>query len=281
MENYNFHTHCNYCDGEGELLEYVLSAMEKNFYALGFSSHAPLPFPVDWVMQEHNLLRYCEEVRSLKARYADRLQVYLGLEIDFIEGIVAATDTRWKELELDFVVGSVHFVQSDRTERQMEVDGPIEEFTNYLQEGFDGNAKKLALTYFQNLKKMIIQGGFDILGHFDVVTKNNGKGHFFDTAEDWYRGEILECLDLAASKDVIVELNTGALARGYQDVIYPHPDLLPICREKNIRTMINADAHDPRQVDFAYDRAISLLKEAGYHEQWVLKDGSWTSVPLR
>ena len=35
----NFHMHSHYCDGEGELASYVKKAMEKNMYAIGFSSH--------------------------------------------------------------------------------------------------------------------------------------------------------------------------------------------------------------------------------------------------
>lgn len=40
----SFHTHSGYCDGEGNLEEIVLSALDLGLRDLGFSSHAPLPF---------------------------------------------------------------------------------------------------------------------------------------------------------------------------------------------------------------------------------------------
>ena len=40
----NYHTHSRYCDGKGELREYVELALANGFSALGFSGHAALPF---------------------------------------------------------------------------------------------------------------------------------------------------------------------------------------------------------------------------------------------
>ncbi|MDR2589177.1 MAG: PHP domain-containing protein, partial [Spirochaetales bacterium] len=80
----NYHTHYSICDGRGWAEEYVLAALERGFDVLGFSSHAPLPFPSGWTMAAEDFPVYCAEVRRLRELYAGSLEIYLGLEIDFI-----------------------------------------------------------------------------------------------------------------------------------------------------------------------------------------------------
>jgi len=46
----NYHTHTKYCDGKGEIEQYVLAAINAGIKYLGFSSHSPLPLPSRWSM---------------------------------------------------------------------------------------------------------------------------------------------------------------------------------------------------------------------------------------
>ena len=39
----NYHTHTIWCDGKNTVEEMILSAMEKGFDAIGFSSHSTYP----------------------------------------------------------------------------------------------------------------------------------------------------------------------------------------------------------------------------------------------
>jgi histidinol-phosphatase (PHP family) len=81
----NYHTHCHFCDGQGELESYVVEAINKNMCAIGFSSHAPVPFKSDWHMQSDDLDKYLSEIDSLKKRYKE-IKIYSGLEVDYIPG---------------------------------------------------------------------------------------------------------------------------------------------------------------------------------------------------
>ena len=60
----NYHTHSRYCDGQGELREYVELALAHGFTALGFSGHAPLPFQNTFSIHDEDYLGYCNEVRA-------------------------------------------------------------------------------------------------------------------------------------------------------------------------------------------------------------------------
>ena len=73
------------------------AARAAGYGVLGFSSHAPLPFPTDWNMPLERLDDYAAEIRRLAADWAAEdppLDIYLGLEIDWIEGLRSpATDS--------------------------------------------------------------------------------------------------------------------------------------------------------------------------------------------
>ena len=108
----NYHTHNRLCDGEGPAEDYVEAAAAKGFAALGFSSHAPLPpnvaVPHSWTLSEDSLPDYLAEIRRLRDAWAGKIQVYLGLEIDYIPGSQAPSDPKWDALGLDYRIGSVH-----------------------------------------------------------------------------------------------------------------------------------------------------------------------------
>jgi histidinol-phosphatase (PHP family) len=78
--------------------------------AVGFSSHAPLPFPTDWTMTPELVPMYCAEIRELQAEFKDRIRVWLGLEIDYMPGLIAPHDQKFDPLKLDYRIGAVHFV---------------------------------------------------------------------------------------------------------------------------------------------------------------------------
>jgi len=46
--------------------DYVLAAVRKGFSAIGFTSHAPVPFCTDWTMKPENLDKYIENINDLK-----------------------------------------------------------------------------------------------------------------------------------------------------------------------------------------------------------------------
>src|SRR5687768_9967132 len=100
----NFHTHSSFCDGKGELSEYVQEAKKLKMLSLGFSSHAPVPFPTKWCMKSERLPEYLESVRKLKVLNHD-LDIYAGLEVDFIPGVTSPNVFKNK---LDYTIGSVH-----------------------------------------------------------------------------------------------------------------------------------------------------------------------------
>ncbi|MEL6846638.1 MAG: PHP domain-containing protein, partial [Bacteroidota bacterium] len=84
----NFHSHSHFCDGKGSPEEQVKSAIEKGMASFGFSSHCPVPFETSWAMKASALPEYLRETRRLQTSYADQIELYVGLEVDYIPSII-------------------------------------------------------------------------------------------------------------------------------------------------------------------------------------------------
>ena len=274
----NYHMHCYLCDGEGEPVEYVHMANARGFAALGFTSHAPLPFPVDWVMRREDLGTYGRLLDAAIEAGKPDLPVFKGLEIDYVKGKNGPDPALYPEINLDFTIGSVHFVE-DRSGGLRGIDGPIELFEDGLEDGFDGDIEELVTTYYRSVTAMLDEYRFDILGHIDVIRKNNENNRFFDSSEAWYRRVVLESIEAAQRNGCIVEVNTGGLARG-RSALYPEPWIVNELKERNVRMMVNTDAHAPGHLGVGYDDAFTLLLEAGYREHWLLLEDGWKAVPI-
>ena len=81
----NFHSHCTFCDGRSHPEDFVKFAVARGFRAYGFSSHAPLPFETSWNMTKDDMPEYLAEIDRLKKKYERKIELYVGLEIDYLD----------------------------------------------------------------------------------------------------------------------------------------------------------------------------------------------------
>jgi histidinol-phosphatase (PHP family) len=63
---------------------------------------------------------------------------------------------------------------------------------------------------------------------------------------------------------VVVEVNTGGIARGRTVDCYPSVNLLRRLKSANVPVMINGDAHNCELLDAKFDIARRQLLDAGY-----------------
>ena len=118
------------------------------------------------------------------------------------------------------------------------------------------------------------------MGHFDLVAKFNEGGRFFDQDAPRYRRAALEALEAVMGRDVIFEINTGAMSRGYRSVPYPAPFLLEAIRQRDGRVCITSDSHSADTIVHAFPQAAALAEAAGFRETWVLTKGGFRPVGL-
>jgi histidinol-phosphatase (PHP family) len=277
----NYHTHSKYDDGHGELEEYAVAAISKGFSVLGFSGHAPMPVVSDWLMKPEGLVAYLADFRRIAPRYADRLTMLLGLEVDYLPGFSEPRSEAIRALGLDYVLGSVHFVHEPaRGGAGWTVDGDAEELDRGLVADFGGDMQAVVVEYYRRLAEMVTVSPPDIVGHFDLVKKNNRGEHRFSESAPWYREAVFRALEAIAASPCVLEINTGGLVRGTTDTIYPSPWILDECRERRIRIVVNADAHRPANLDGHFAEAFALLRASGYRTRALLTHAGWQDVEL-
>jgi len=276
MRDSCIHTHTDFCDGKGSVDDFCRSALEKDMAALGFSAHAPardkIRYQTDWHLAPENFQKYKEQV--LKAREAYRpLEIFWGLEVDYIKNYISPADADIQGLGLDYIIGSVHWVLPPGAGINWPagllpiapcVDGSEEDFEFLLKKGFGGDIDALISAYFDAEIEMCAKGGFEVLGHCDLIKKNNKNERYFSESGKTFL-ENAEQLARALSKtNIIVEVNTGGMNRGKTQSPYPSVEILKIFKSYNIPAMVNADAHSPADLCGNYDVAKTALRAAGY-----------------
>lgn len=271
----NYHSHCHYCDGKYAPLTYVESAIEKGLLAYGFSSHAPVPFDCTWTMRQENASNYVEEIRQLQKTFQPDIQLYCGLEVDYIPRITGPKSLPILELGLDYTIGSVHFVDTFPDGKGWEIDGSHAVFLDGLQQIFQGNIEQAIKRYFQLTRQMIEQECPDIVGHVDKIKIQDEAGALFSQQAGWYQQELEQTLRLIADVGVMVEVNTRGIYKKKTNETYPSQWALTRMHALGIPVTINSDAHHPDEIISHFESTAELLLSVGYKKIQVLLDGSW------
>ncbi|MBR2983772.1 MAG: histidinol-phosphatase [Kiritimatiellae bacterium] len=261
MHKTNFHTHTVWCDGKDTAEAVVLSAMEKGFDAIGFSSHMAFPEACDWQLKPELAGGYVREIRSLRRKYASRIEIFCGGEADYIRGVTTPEKKRYESMGLDYLIGSVHTVVAPDGGR-VSVDSSPALLEAGIRECFAGDAKAFVCEYFRQQREML-KFDFDILGHPDLVRKFNVRHPYFDETASWYVSQLEESALAIAASGKIVEVNTGAISRGWLDDAYPSPVFRKMLRERGVRFVLSSDSHAADTVDCGFERFAEAEKYIG------------------
>lgn len=266
----NLHTHSRFSDGSDSPEEIVLAAIENGFGSIGFSEHAYAPYDSDCCIKKADVDAYYLEINRLKREYADKIEIFLGLECD------CYTDT--PKDGLDYTIGSAHYIFDG--EEYFAIDYNHENFEMALNKAACGDIKRLVQIYFDNVTSFAQKYKPDIVGHFDLIKKLNSDSRYFDEKSKWYRHIVEEAIKKIAVTGCIVEVNTGGILRGYCTEPYPSYDILRRFFELNVPVTLASDSHSAGTLDFWFDEAASLIKKAGYRSIKRLTSNGFEDVEL-
>jgi histidinol-phosphatase (PHP family) len=262
MPGGSYHTHNTYCDGRGSIEDMIRAALEVGLDEIGISSHAPLPFSTPWTMDPDQLPAYVSEVRSLRDRYAGRIRVRLGLELDFIpdERVLAFQRDSIFSHDIEFYIGSVHFLGEHYPPQ--EFDGSEEGYRRILEDEYCGNIEGMVEEYFRRIRTMLDLPRIDFVGHLDRIKRWNAGHAFFTGREPWYVSAVECTLDAIESRGIPIEVNTSGWLKGVGEP-YPSAEILAACGRRGIPIIISSDAHAPAEIIHSFEEARALLREAG------------------
>jgi len=273
MKITNYHTHSKFCDGTGELREYIAKAIENEMFALGFSGHAPVPFHSEWNMTYANFEKYLSEIDLLKKEFSGRLKIFKGAEIDFISNI--SNVNNFINNNLDYTIGGIHYLEKFDNGEYWNFDSSAAIFEKGCTEIFKGNVKKAVETYYNRMCEMIENYPPTIVAHFDIIAKFNRGNRFFDQNADWYKMLYNRTLDAVKKNNCVLEINTRGVFRQLSDEFYPETQILTACRTKKIPVTVNADAHSPKEVNSLFNKVYKHLLNIGFEKIWFFDENGW------
>ena len=247
----DLHLHTARCGhASGTMSEYVEAGRAAGLEVMCFTDHFPMPegYPQHYTMRQRELPAYLEDVAAVAAfsRETAGPEVLCGLEADWLPGEQDSLRASLEALDLDMVLGSVHFIAD------WAFDDP-DLVARYGSSDIDA----LWDRYFALVFDAARSGIFDVLAHPDLI-KKFGYLPGVDPGT-WYEETALALFEGGCA----VEVNTGGLRKPVGE-IYPALRLLEACRRRGVPATFGSDAHAPGEVAYGTAPARALLLEAGY-----------------
>lgn len=254
----DLHNHTSLCrHAEGTVEQYVEAAIKERIDIFGFSDHAPMHFDPKYRMGFEEMKDYRRTVMDAKTKYADKIELLFGYEVDYLPGRM---DDRVLKADVDFLIGSVHFIDS------WGFDNP-EFIGRYEHEDIDHIWQR----YFDLVEEMAKSGLFDIVGHFDLIKvfKYMPKREITQIAAN--------ALSAIKEADMVLEINVAGYRKPCAEP-YPSPKLLKAAFDLNIPITFGSDAHKPEQVGLFRKEAEELAKSIGYTQCAVFRNRTISMV---
>ena len=225
-----------------ELLQpWVESARARGLTDIAFTDHDRYHGGVDF-----------DELERLREANPD-VKIRAGIELDN-DPIHSEAGRRWVEANwerLDFVLGSVHFLDSPN-EMFDSVPAGAKQFENrYTDDVYED--------YFRRIRAIAASGLIDCLSHIDLV-KIHGHRPNGDV-----RALADETFDLIKSRGLAIEFSTAGWRKPINE-LYPSDPLIELALEKGIPFTTASDAHSHVQLGENYDRLGEKLVEYGVRE---------------
>jgi len=242
----DIHNHTSLCNhAEGSVDDFVEKAVTCGIDVIGFSDHAPMDFDPGYRMSFDEMALYRQWVMDAKQKYADKIEVLFGYEVDYLPGHM---DERVLKAEVDFLIGSVHFING------WGFDNP-EFIGRYDHEDIDQVWQK----YFDLIEEMAKSGLFDIVGHFDLIKvfKFMPKKEILELA--------MPALKAIKEADMVLEISVAGYRKPCAEP-YPSPAILKAAYELGIPITFCSDAHNVEQVGLFRKEVEALARSAGYSE---------------
>ena len=235
----NYHTHTARCGhASGEDREYVESAIRAGFKTLGFSEHAPMPFPGDipennlrqllaMRMKTHEMDGYIESVLSLREEYKNDIDILVGFEAEYFEPFFDEFIEYISDYPIDYLILGQHF------------GTPYDE--NMIHNGAQTSKEQILKDYVDTVVKGISTGKFSYVAHPDLL--------FFTRSLEVYEREMTRLINCANEHKIPLEINLY----GMQEVRnYPTLAFWQLANNIGCDVVFGSDAHRPENMKNPY-----------------------------
>lgn len=208
-----------------------------------------------------------DEIDRLRERNPD-LRVRAGIELDN-DPIHSPAGRKWIEQnwdKLDFVLGSVHFLERGDQMFDSVPDGAAQ---------FEGrNINEMYGDYFRRLRELIATGLVDSLAHLDLI-KIHGHRPTADIG-----ALVNETLEFIRARDLTIELSTAGWRKPVNE-LYPSDSIIELAMEKGIPFTTASDAHSHVQLGENFANLAHKMAEIGIRQVCIFEKHKRAEVPLQ
>ena len=261
QKKWDGHTHSEFCPhGNKEQTSLMIEkAISLGFKKYSITEHAPLPpkllaestTPNNASMTQEQLPNYFTLLQKLKNTYASKIEILIGLEVDYLLGMEDFTQKLLTENEkfLDEIVYSLHFLPNkegslkiiDRSDKDWKIF-----FANYSTE-------KIWEVYWKTMEKMLVkkwQFSKPVrLAHLALIEKYHKKFPIPNTTRNkWINFIQTNILPLIAQRGYSLDWNVAGLHKTYCQKIYWYSEITAKCQELHIPLVYGSDAHSIAEV---------------------------------
>lgn len=229
------------------------SAIAKGIPEIGFTEHYDL-HPNEECRDWFKLAPWAAEIERCRAQFAGQLIIRAGIEIGEPHIYRVEAESLLAQYPFDYALGSLHWVGAE---------------TIFDRHYFRRSPDDAFRSYFLELERMTRAGGFDILSHFDVVSRVGCAVYgSYDPSryEDVIRPVLRNCIERGIALDVNTKgLRSRAAAFNHASpLLTPGLDILKWYAEMGgERVTFGSDAHRPENIGADLHTALEAARAAG------------------
>ncbi|MBR3972455.1 MAG: histidinol-phosphatase [Oscillospiraceae bacterium] len=240
----NYHTHtwrCNHATGNET--QYVENAIAAGLQILGFSDHSPYIFPEGYYsnfrMYPQQLEGYVQTVLNLRKTYKVKIEIPLGLELEYYPDLLPNLLPILKDQPLDYVILGQHFVGNEMNDHYS---------------GTHAEDRRLLERYTNQSIDAMQTGLFTYFAHPDILN------YWGDVK--FYRQQARRICQEAKNCGMPLEINLLGIRNKRN---YPNPLFWEMAAEEGCDVILGRDAHEPEallQKEYE-ETALEMVKKLG------------------
>lgn len=271
MRKVDGHTHTHYCPhGSGDHVEKMIEkAISLGFTEYHITEHSPIPSSFQTLLQPKEVIAelamsenvvddYLREMLAVKQKYADKIAIKVGFEVDFLPTHIDWTKDFLKEYGpfCDTGILSVHFLEGK--EKWCCVDYKAEDVKENLVPYY-GDNEQFQLAYYQLIEESIFAdlGAYKPrkIGHMTLC--NKFKDFLGIDENPRVNARIEELLLMVKEQGYILDYNAAGLFKPYCGQTYPPKSIAQKARQLGVQLEYGSDAHSINDIG----RGIKEMEE--------------------
>ncbi|MCI8961407.1 MAG: PHP domain-containing protein [Clostridia bacterium] len=264
MQKFNYHSHtyrCGHADLDMKDEEYIQEYIKMGFEKVAITDHCPEKNEID--KRDNMRMKYIEKeeylnsIKTLKEKYADKIQIESGFEVEYLPG--EEENIRELKRETDKIILGQHFIYNDN--KELSIFGTH----NFTDEEL--------IRYAEYIEKAVKTSIPDIIVHPDIYMH---KRENFGEIESKVANMICKVVE---KYNVPLEINLAQVFNKtyYEDkkinneplekqkeklskVVYPRKEFWEIVTQYDIKVLYGVDVHHRGQITL-YKELIELANE--------------------